>query len=112
MSTSSDTGLILPSQQFASRLRDAPEYRLMVAVLENALHCLEKHRFADDRRSRQLFNETRAWILTDESQWLYSFASICAALDLNVAAVRRRLFEAEPLTISHPSGGLGRNAAG
>lgn len=87
--------VFLASQQRRSLLSHAPEYRLMIAVLENALHCLDKHRLGRDARSQEMFQETAAWVLADDGDWLYSFAGICAALNLNPSAVRRQLFRSE-----------------
>jgi len=83
--------VMLPSQYFAPRRKQAPEQRLMIAVLQDALDCLEKHRFATDCRDRRLFDEAKDWFLAHESGWPYSFESICGVLDLDADAVRRSL---------------------
>ena len=83
--------IILPSQQFGPRRKQAPEQRLMMAVLQDALDCVEKYRFADDPRGRRLFDEAKQWLLAAEPDWPYSFECICAVLDLDVDAVRQRL---------------------
>ena len=83
---------VLPWQDFGPvRRKTAPEERLMIAVLHDALECLEKHRFATAREGRRLFCQTKRWILADDMQWPYSFERICSALDLDPIAVRRRL---------------------
>lgn len=86
-----DIGIILPSQRRGLERSHAPEYRLMIAVLMDALECLEKYRSATDRHGQQVFNETRDWLSADENEWLYSFEHICGVLDLDSTAVRRRL---------------------
>jgi len=73
------------------RRKQAPEERLMIAVLRDALDCLEKYRFATGRQGRRLFYETRRWFLADDTRWPYSFERICGALDLEASAVRRRI---------------------
>ena len=83
--------IILPSQHFGSPRKQAPEQRLMMAVLHDALDCLNKHRFATDSRGRRLFHETKQWFLAKGTEWPYSFECICGVLDLDPDAVRQRL---------------------
>jgi len=83
--------LILPSQHYGPRRKQAPEQRLMIAVLQDALDCVEKYRFATGKHGRQFFREARRWFLADEADWPYSFECICGVLDLDANAVRQRL---------------------
>ena len=83
--------IILPSQHFGPRRKQAPEQRLMIAVLHDALDCLEKYRFATGRHGRRLFHDAKQWFLADEPEWPYSFECICGVLDLDSNAVRQRL---------------------
>lgn len=83
--------IMLPSQHFGPRRKQAPELRLMLAVFQDALDCIEKYRFAEDPRGRQLFDEAKYWFLADETDWPYSFVCICGVLDLDSNAVRQRL---------------------
>lgn len=83
--------IILPSQHFGSRRRLAPEHRLMIAVLQDAMACVAKHRYAKHYRGRRLFREATRWFLAEETDWPYSFECICAVLDLDANAVRRAL---------------------
>ena len=83
--------IILPSQYFGPRRRLTPEHGLMIAVLQDAIDCVAKHRDAKDHRGRRLFDEATQWILAEETDWPYSFAGICAVLDLDANAVRRAL---------------------
>jgi hypothetical protein len=83
---------ILPWHDLGPRPRKrAPEELLMIAVLTNALACLEKHRFATERAGCRLFSEARRWFLAADTQWPYSFERICGALDLDANRVRRRI---------------------
>jgi hypothetical protein len=68
-----------------------PEEQLMVAVLQDALDCLEKYRFATTHLERRLFHDARRWILADRAAGPFSFTFICGALGLEVNAVRRCL---------------------
>ena len=83
--------IILPSQHFGPRRKQAPEHRLMIAVLQDALDCVEKYRCATSAHGRRLFHEAKRWLLADEADWPYSFECICGALDLDSNAVRQRL---------------------
>jgi hypothetical protein len=95
--------VILPAQHFNPPKRLAPEHRLMVAVLDDAVRCVEKYRFPTDARSRRLFHEAKQWLLAAEPHWPYSFECICAVLDLDANAVRHRLRlapEPPPVSVS------------
>ena len=83
--------IILPSQYFGPRRRLTPEHGLMIAVLQDAIDCVAKHRYAKDYRGRRLFDEATRWLLAEETDWLYSFECICAVLDLDANAVHRAL---------------------
>jgi hypothetical protein len=87
----SQLGILLPSQHFQARRQPMPERRLMAAVLDEALDCLDKYRAATDPSGRRVFAEARQWLLADEPEWPFSFASICAVLDLDATAVLDRL---------------------
>jgi hypothetical protein len=85
---------MLPSQFFGALRRGVPlsgERRLMVAVLEDALHCYQKHVDSDDPRHRQLFAEAEEWIEADEPTWFFSFPNVCHTLDLEPDYVRTGL---------------------
>lgn len=90
-SSLSQLDILLPSQHFGPRRMQAPEQRLMIAVLHDALDCLEKYRFATASHGRRLFHEAKEWFLADETAWPYSFECICGVLDLDSNAVRQRL---------------------
>jgi hypothetical protein len=86
--------VLLPTQFFAAmkkRVPREPEYRLIVAVLEDAIDCYQKHLFARDPKARQLFDDAAEWIDSDDRAWPYSFVSICEILNLNPEYVRRGL---------------------
>lgn len=94
---------IFPSQHFEPPGKLAPEQRLMMAVLDAAVRCVEKYPFSTDAQGRRLFHEAKQWLLVAESQWPYSFERICAVLDLDANAVRRRLRlapERPPVSVS------------
>src|SRR5512139_843123 len=85
---------ILPSQFFAAVRKKVPkeaEYRLAVAVLEDAIDCYQKHLNAADPKARQLFEDAEAWVVSDDRAWPFSFVNICELLNLSPAYVRRGL---------------------
>lgn len=69
------------------------EKRLMLAVLQDAFECYQKHVLADDRLGRELFQEAAAWIESTSTAGLFSFESISEALDLEPKYLRRGLAE-------------------
>jgi hypothetical protein len=85
--------IVLPSQFFATLARRAPikrgECQLLIAVLEDAVHCFQKYVFARTRRERRLFDEAEAWmmrcdaVLPEDDRPALSFEYICAALGLD-----------------------------
>ena len=56
---------VLPSQYFEPRRRLTPGHGL--AVLQDAIDCVAKHRGAKDYRGRRLFDETTQWFLAEET---------------------------------------------
>ena len=78
--------VLLPSQFFAAmrkKVPQEPEYRLIVAVLQDAIDCFQKHLFAREHKARLLFEDAVEWIASDDREWPYSFISICEVLNLN-----------------------------
>lgn len=88
---SAQPDVILPAQFFEAPRKQRPEQRLMIAVLYDALHCVIKYRCASDREGRRIFREAAGWMLSEETDWPYSFESICQILELDPNAVRQRL---------------------
>src|SRR6185436_3968002 len=68
-----------------------PEKRLMLAILEDAIHCFQDNLFARNVRSRRLFEEAEQWIVEADGDWVFSFENICEALGFNPAYVRQGL---------------------
>ena len=74
------TERILPSQ-FDDLRRNtdaiAPEGRLMLAVLEDAVYVYQRSSRLRDARSRRLFRETEEWFASNEASSPFSFLTIC-----------------------------------
>lgn len=85
---------VMPEQVFTARVRRTlhhGELRLMCAILDEAIGEYFKCRGGRGRRKQRLFRETTEWLASDDRSWVFSFANICDALDLDPHAVRRRL---------------------
>ncbi len=74
---------------------------LMLAILEDAMRCIERGRQRRHARTRERAAEAEAWIRSDRREWLFSFASICDVLGFDADALRVRLL-ASP---EHPATG-------
>ena len=66
------------------------EFKLALAVLEQALEDIERYRAASDGHCRRLYRNARGWLLSGDREWAYSFANVCEVL--NVPAQRIRAY--------------------
>jgi hypothetical protein len=73
---------LAPSRAWRGRMG---EFRLMAAVLEDALRVLRTEPHG------RLWWEARAWLGSRDRSWPLSFERICDALDLDPDRVRRHL---------------------
>jgi len=80
------------------------EERLMLAILKDAVDCIERYRDGRRASSRPEYKAALAWVHTHDHTWLFSFENICVGLDLNSDRLRTAL-ESPPLrttpTVSH-----------
>jgi hypothetical protein len=87
---------ILPIQFFQS-LRSKGQYdgerRLMIAILEDAVHCFMKQIHAVDPKARQLYLDAEEWISAADPSWFFSFDNVCNTLDLEPEYLREGLFK-------------------
>ena len=87
------SGGMLPEQFFDSRVKLAavcPETALMYAVLEDAFLCFHK-RFEKAPQFIERARDAEDWFFSDDSRWLFSFLSVCAALGLEPHYIRKKL---------------------
>jgi hypothetical protein len=63
----------------------------MHAVLEDAVDCFQKQFSQATPRAKLLGREAEKWLFSDDSNWLFSFLSICSALDLCPQYIRQGL---------------------
>lgn len=85
--------VILPSQFFSGGpgTTERPEKRLMLAVLQDAVGTLLKHAGSARNGPRRLVRDVEQWINARNADWPFSFDNICAALNLDPAALREGL---------------------
>jgi len=60
----------------------------MIALVRDAIRCIEKYRHARDFRGKRLFAQDSEWMLSNDTTWIYAFARVCETLDLDPDAVR------------------------
>lgn len=85
---------LLPMQFFDVYRRKTslePERLLMLAVLEDAVWCLQNHATCASGKPRKLFEEALQWILMDDDDWLFSFNNVCEAVGLSPGCLRSGL---------------------
>lgn len=82
-----------------------PEQDLLLAVLKDALLNYRKNL----RRCNKAFLAERAWFFDNETDRLFSFESVCAALGLNAAKIRQQLVAWEGVSAASESKPLPRH---
>jgi hypothetical protein len=83
-----DTGVI--EKLFKKDIREGEE-KLMLAVLEEAVQCFQDYVLSTRPREKRLFQEAEEWILEKDSDYLFSFESICETLKLHPDYIRQGL---------------------
>jgi transcription initiation factor TFIIIB Brf1 subunit/transcription initiation factor TFIIB len=78
-------------QVYQSKNANAPEMRLIAAVLEDAIACYLKYYGAHTRRGKRICNEAAQWIFSREDDWLFGFDNICEMLRIDPDYIRRIL---------------------
>lgn len=86
---------LLP-EQFFSILGRKPlqgEKRLLLAMLEDAVHCFQTYLLARKPHERRLFQEAQEWIESTDTRWFFSFENICDILGIHPGRMREALQE-------------------
>src|SRR5262245_3859831 len=78
-------------ERLFKKTRREKEEALMLAVLADAIECFQKYVFAENERGKRSFQEAEDWILEKNSDWLFSFHSICETLELSPDYLRQGL---------------------
>lgn len=69
----------------------APEQRLMVAILEDAVASFQEYCAAKHGKRKQLFNDVEKWFFAASSGWVFDFESICSGVGFDPDYLRRGL---------------------
>lgn len=90
---------ILPDQFAADRrsvVQRTGEYRLLVAILQDALATWFRCRPVRRSRESRLFQEVSAWFAEKRSNWPFAFERICDHLGLDPDYIRQGLVQWRP----------------
>jgi hypothetical protein len=78
--------VLTPAQYYDGVRTEYPDTpamkRLMLAVLEDALRCLQTYAETRNPAHRKVFGEAEAWILDRKAQGLFAFVNVCEALGI------------------------------
>ena len=91
-----DPDIVLPVQHFAALQRKkfpSGEHRLLVALIQDAVECFQKHMHSRDAKRRQLFLDAQVWIGSEDDRGVFSFNNVCMLLSMNPDYVRQGLAE-------------------
>jgi len=90
--------VFLPSQFYGagglSRKLEG-EKRLMIAVLKDAVECLEKYRGSRSSTGRSNYENAIEWVMDNSTDWLFSFTNICDLLGFDPEYMRDVLLKRE-----------------
>lgn len=65
----------------------------MLAVLQDAVSCLQRGFFGHSRRCSRPAYEAAQWMARRDRSWPFSFENICDYLNLDAEALRQRLLQ-------------------
>src|SRR5512143_1834550 len=85
---------LLSAQYFDNLRRKTllePEKRLMLALLEDAIHCFQNNPSAQSIGKKKLFDEAEQWIVEKGTDWIFSFDHVCETLGFSPEYVRHGL---------------------
>lgn len=90
--------IFLPSQFYGSgglSRQLEGEKRLMIAVLKDAVECLDKYRSARSSAGRCQYQSAIEWVQDTGTDWLFSFTNICDLLGFDPGYLREMLLKRE-----------------
>ena len=90
--------IFLPSQFYGSAGLSRQlegEKRLMIAILKDAVECLEKYRGSRSSVGGCLYESAIEWVEDNSTEWLFSFTNICDLLGFDPAYMRQVLLKRE-----------------
>src|ERR671921_251324 len=90
--------IFLPSQFYGtgglSRQLEG-EKRLMIAILRDAVECLEKYRESKSSSGQTNYQNALKWIEDKSTDWLFSFTNVCDLLGFEADYLRTVLLTKE-----------------
>ncbi|MEX0802288.1 MAG: hypothetical protein WD688_03055 [Candidatus Binatia bacterium] len=86
---------VLASAQYFDNIRRKtpiePEKWLLVAILEDSIHCFQDNVLAESGKGKKLFEEAEEWILEERRDWIFSFQNVSELLGLSPEYLRQGL---------------------
>lgn len=85
---------IAPAEYFDGFKRKTPlepERELVLALLEDAVLCFQKHWKSTREKERRLFTDAENWLFGDDRDWALSFLNVCDLLGLEPGFLRKGL---------------------
>jgi hypothetical protein len=67
----------------------------MIAILKDAVECLDKYRDAKSAVGRCLYQDAIEWVQDRDTNWLFSFTNICDLLGFDPQYMREVLLKRE-----------------
>jgi hypothetical protein len=90
--------IFLPSQFYGSAglsRKLEGEKRLMIAVLKDAVECLDKYRGSRSSLGQCQYLNAIEWVEDTDTDWLFSFTNICDLLGFDPEHMREVLLKRE-----------------
>ena len=90
--------IFLPSQFYGSAglsRKLEGEKRLMIAVLKDAVECLDKYRGSRSSLGQCQYLNAIEWVEDTDTDWLFSFTNICDLLGFDPEYMREVLLKRE-----------------
>jgi hypothetical protein len=82
--------ILLPAQYYSTR-KTSLYYRLLLAILEDAIRCFQRNCDARTGRIWLLFREAKEWLFDPDATAFTSCPIVCESLGIEPALLRRRL---------------------
>lgn len=83
------------AEQLGSALRfvrtELMHERISLAVLVDALTCMQKHRRSRIQKHREAYASARDWIQSDDVDWPFAYRTVCEALGIDPEYLRERV---------------------
>jgi hypothetical protein len=98
------------SDPIAVRIQMSGEYRLLWAILEDAVDCYFRYTTQATDYAREQFRDAAEWIDSSEDEWLCSFICVCQAFQIDPDYLRRGLHQHLKTILKRHAGSLQRAA--